>query len=367
MEPEATSTEMDEEESSVSLPFPKTRWGRGLYGLFVIVLPVFSFSALEPLKPEWQSGRVSDYTILFLFPQASLLFFPLLAYSIICYLLLLFRPTHFAKSFLVRLGIYTGVLLALQYSILVLLYALDSTIYIIALVWIFPLIWTLIYRWAVARWTAEKVNRALLFLVSAAVVTATSLTKGSAAFLLVVMLVMAGPFWCFLLALRAVLWLFKNYETRLILSRGLGLTAWFAAYGVALRFDILKMVELYHTLPTTPPPDCYIATAAARGHPQFVHSWSVQRSDGRIMQVNKQLQRLKCGELALLAVNPHLHRLLRRIYDRVGKDLAESIQHAYLADLAYLLLKPWEWLVGFLLKILIPEIDSISKKIYMPH
>jgi hypothetical protein len=124
------------------------------------------------------------------------------------------------------------------------------------------------------------------------------------------------------------------------------------------------MYELYAALPKQPPPDCYIATAAARGHRQVVQSWTVQRTDGTSLRVNAQLQQLKCAELALMAIHPRLHQVLRRIYDGLGKPLARRLQNPFLADMAYLLLKPWECLARFLLKRVIPEIDSISKKMY---
>jgi len=176
---------------------------------------------------------------------------------------------------------------------------------------------------------------------------------------------MAAPFWSFLIGLRAAVWLLKNSEMKLRLPQGLGMAAWLAAYAAAWRFDILKMYESYAALPSTPPPDCYIATAAARGHPRFVRAWTVQRVDGTSMQVNTQLQRLKCAELALLAIHPRLHKLLRKIYDTLGKPLARRIQNPFLADIAYLLLNPWEGLAGLILKRIIPELDSISKEIYI--
>ena len=362
MELETVSDQMDDKAPSISLPFPNAWWWRVLYGLFVTTLPVFSFWATELLKPEWQNGELRSYIILLLFPEASLLFFPLLVYSIICYLLLLLMPTRFAHSFVVRAGIYTGVLLALQYSIL-LMYAAGSPVYLLVLVWIFPLIFLVIYRWAVARWTARNVNNALFILIPAALLVGVLTARGNVLLLALVVLTMGAPFWSLLLALQAANWLFKNYETKFTLLRGFELTAWLAAYAAAWRFDILKMYELYAALPKEPP-NCYIATAAARGHPQFVQAWTVQGVNGKSMQVNSQLQRLKCAELALLVVNPRLHTFLRQIYDVMGKRLVRRIQNPFLADAAYLLLKPWEWLAGSILKVIVPEIDSISKKMY---
>ena len=355
---------MDAKVPPVSLPFPTTWWGRVFYALFITLLPIFSFWATDLLKPEWQNGQLDSYIILLLFPEASLLFFPLLIYSIICYLLLMLRPTHFAQAFVIRAGVYTGVLLALHYSIVVLVYAFDSYAYIVALIWIAPLVFSPLYRWAVSKWTRITVNNVLFLLIFGVLVIGTLVTRGFIPAIFLIALIMAAPFWSFLIALRAAIWLYKSYEAKLTLAHGLGLTAWLGAYATAWRYDILKMYELYATLPPQPPPDCYIATAAAHGHPRLVRAWTVQREDAKLIQVNRQLQLLKCAELALLAIYPRWHKWLRKVYDVMGKFLARKIQNPFLADMAYLCLKPFEWLAGIILKLIIPEIDLISSKIY---
>jgi hypothetical protein len=83
------------------------------------------------------------------------------------------------------------------------------------------------------------------------------------------------------------------------------------------------------------------------------------------MQVNGQLQRLKCAELALMAVSPRVHEVLRRMYDVVGKALARRIKNPFLADVAFLLLKPAEWFAIFILKNIVPEIEAVSRRIYV--
>ncbi len=361
---EAASDGVAKSRPSISLPFPEAVWGRVAYAVYIIALTSAAFWTMGGLKPEWQSGKLSDYIALFLMPEASLVFFFLLGYSVICYLFLLIAPVRFSQIFLIRFGIYTGTLLALQYSILSVPVLLNTGIGAVFLVvWIFPLVVPVIHRWAVARWTAATITNILFVLIAVALVG--GIWIGGGIFFLLAALTMATPFWSFLIALRATLWLLKNYETSLTLPRGLELAAWLAAYAFAWRFDILKMYELYAALPTQPPGNCYIATAAARGHPRFVQSWTVRRADGRSMQVNVQLQRLKCAELALMAVSPRLHKSLRQIYDIVGKQLARRIQNPWLADITYFLLKPCEWFAEFLLKIMISEIDSIAKRMYL--
>ena len=359
-----TATDQNEmNETSTTPQFPVTGWWRVWYGLFIIVLPAFSFWAIEIFKPEWQSGDLQAYLALLLSAKTSLLFLFLLAYSIICYILLLTNPHRIAESFLIRFGVYGGVVLALQYSIFLLLYLFDNVFsYAIVFVWLFPLYFPRFYRWAVRRWNARMVGYLLAILIVTAFVIAISTTR-EFLFFVIVALVIAGPFWCFLMAVQATLWLLKNYESKFTLPRGLSVTAWLAVYAAAWRYDILKMYELYSQLPTVPP-DCYIATAAAQGHSKFVGSQTIQLAGGKIMRVNHQLQIFKCAELALMAVAPQLHKIMRRIYDLIGKPLARKIQHPFLADVAYLLLKPFEEVARFVLKITIPEIDSRLKEVY---
>ena len=91
-------------------------------------------------------------------------------------------------------------------------------------------------------------------------------------------------------------------------------------WGDAIRRQQSRSVtgRVYSKLPLEDPSGCYIATAAARGHPAIVKSWPVQLAGGKILQVNRQLAILKAGELALRALAPRLHCALRWIYDFVG-------------------------------------------------
>jgi hypothetical protein len=357
----------------VSTPFPESWWGKLLYGLFIVVMPILAFWATELFKPEWQSGEFSDYLILLLFPKASLLFFPLLAYSIVCYWLLLIDAVRYSQIYTVRLGIYTALILAFQYSVLSALFLFNgsfswNSLYLIGL-WLLPLFSPRIYRSLVNRWSAKAVNNTLLLLGIAIFFASALIMKNllSPLVFLLVVLTVAAPFWSLLMALQAAIWLYKTHEFKLTVPRGLGLATWIAGYVAAWRFDILKMYELYAALPPQPPPDCYIATAAAQGHSQFVGSWLVRRVTGETMRVNKQLQILKCAELALMAVQPRLHEAFRRVYDVVGKSLAGRMQNPFLGDIAYLLLKPCDWLARVILRMIVPEIDSISNEMYVNY
>lgn len=346
--------------------FPVRGWRRIWYALFVIVFPSFSFWGIAALKPEWQSGDMRDYLALLLSAEASLIFLFLLAYSVICYILLLIDPDRFAKWFLIRFGIYSGILLALQYSILLLLFLVNN-VYSLAvlLVWFLPFYFPKLYHMTIEKWVRRYVSVWVLLIVVIAygiliVIFEQAITP---LFLIFIGMVASAPFWSFLLAGQAALWLYKHYETRLTLPRGLGVTAWLASYVAAWRYDILKMYELYAQLPPEPP-TCYIATAAAQGHLNFVGSRAIQLANGKSMQVNRQLQIFKCAELALMAIAPRLHKFVRRIYDVLGKSLARKIQNPFLADVAYLSLKPFEWIAQSVLRLIIGDVQAYSNYIY---
>lgn len=344
--------------------FPVRGWWKIFYAVFLLIIPAFSFWAVAAIKPEWQSGDRDAYVPLLMLPEAAVFFLILIAYSIVCYLLLLFYSDRFAKFFAVRLGIYTGVFLALQYTILLGAYLFyNAKSLAILLVWFLPLYLPKLYRLSIVKKVLNFVRPWMIAVVLIAYAVIVAAIRDQAfipLFLVFLGLIAAGPFWSFLIAMQASIWLLNYHETNFTLPRGLGIAAWLASFIVAWRYDILKMYELYAQLPPVPPPDCYIATAAAQGHPRFVGSRMVQLANGHSMQVNRQLQVFKCVELALMAVAPRTHKVLRRMYDFLGKPLARMIRYPLLADAAYLLLKPFEWAAGSILRRIVPEVMSIS-------
>lgn len=368
MNPELLPDRKGTKEPSSTLPFPKQSWGRLLYALLIIAIPIIAFVGVDATRPDWwQSGELYTYVELVLSPEASLLFFVLLAYSVICYLLLLISPTQYAHSFIVRFGIYSGALLILQYSIIgsVLLVSLTSfnvliNVFLAAAV---LSIFSKIYNWATTRWAHHTINIIVaVFLIALSIVS--SIYSREHWLIIIGAVLFATPFWIFLISFRVINWLIRNFEARLTFPHATTLVAWISAYVAAWRFDILKMFELYATLPKYGPWDCYIATAAAQGHPRFVGSYKIILANEKPLSVNRQLQILKCAELALLVTSPKAHRMIRRIYDKLGRPLASRIRNPFVADIAYLLLKPCELFAMIVLKLVLPEFETISRKIY---
>jgi hypothetical protein len=173
----------------------------------------------------------------------------------------------------------------------------------------------------------------------------------------------ASPVVCFVILLLTAVPLFRIHDKPYIWSKARfsGLAAWLTGYTAAWSYSIYQMFELYNALPKEPP--CYVVTAAAQGHPGFVGSRPVSASSG-IIWVNRQLQTLKCAELVLQVLAPRLHRALRFVYNIIGPVLARRLTHPFLADIAYLSLKPAELLARFALRFLIPNLDEYASRLY---
>ena len=99
--------------------------------------------------------------------------------------------------------------------------------------------------------------------------------------------------------------------------------------------------------------DCFVATAASRGHSELVGE--------RSGSLTRQLATFKAGELALRAMRPAWHRALRRVYDRHGPAAARGLTGPWRADLAHVLLAPAAALVRLVLAVALPGWDEGSR------
>ncbi|MEM9588668.1 MAG: DUF6688 family protein, partial [Planctomycetota bacterium] len=135
---------------------------------------------------------------------------------------------------------------------------------------------------------------------------------------------------------------------------------WIAGYLAACRYAIWMSLYQYEKLPKTPPSNCYVATAATQGHPRLVGS--CQNCSG--FPANDQLRTLKAFELAIRAVSPACHRVLRSWYDRVGPPVARRITNPWLADLCYVSLKPAEWIAAAMLRLALGRRTRFIRSLY---
>ena len=96
---------------------PEAWYGRFLYAFVTIITPAIAFT-MHHSSPvgmaEWQSGT-DAYLEILLGGDINQMFYPFILYAIASMILLLIAPQRFAPYFAVRLGIYTGTILVVQY------------------------------------------------------------------------------------------------------------------------------------------------------------------------------------------------------------------------------------------------------------
>ncbi len=309
----------------------------------------------------WQSGDTEVYASLFLQYPALLYFLPLLAYCMVAISAIVFRP-RLRSQFWVRLGLCTGVILSIQYLIAVLVTSSFTTLVagavaaplLALIVWLATLA-TRHYR----RFTIRQIMIATL-VVAAALTFGPMLGESFWSWVLspVAVLFVAGPALCCLTYCRTAVTVgydayvtqprtivddFRSRRFERVVKVVLPALSWLSAYFFAWRYAIESVMLEYQKLPTTQP-DCYVASAAANGHPRFVKSRRVAGL-GRHAVLNAQMQRLKFLEFAFRTAMPKAHRVMRAVYNRVGPVLASACQCSILfADVSFIALKPLEWL-----------------------
>jgi hypothetical protein len=334
-----------------------------------VILPAacFALSATgTPWGPEWQDGSRSAYLGLMLSGKCGWPFVPLLLFSMASLMGVLWDPERAARTGWQRLGVCTGVAMAVQF--VAMQAAVMST-------------WRSLIVQCLAVFAAVVVGVPAIALSLEVLTASRAAAKGWArvmAWLLVVgatapvvPALFAAPAlaaWAYLSACRWM-WDVRCDDARRAREAGApvparrrdawgllaALVAWPAAYVLAWRTAYGQAVAVYQALPTANP-DCYIATAAARGHGWVVRSRPVATPCGDF-RCNRQLRVLKCAEVAVKVAWPGGHRLVRAAYDRIGPVLVRRMKWRWTADLAYLLLKPAEWSGDLLLRRLVPAYD----------
>ena len=102
----------------------------------------------------------------------------------------------------------------------------------------------------------------------------------------------------------------------------------------------------YASLPDKAP-DCFIVTAAGRGHATFVGTHIEIERNGHKRLVNQQLITFWQFEDLWRNFAPRSHRIFRCGYNRVGPIIAAQIKSPWLADFTYIVIKPLELVAKF--------------------
>ncbi|MHC4605936.1 MAG: DUF6688 family protein [Planctomycetota bacterium] len=353
---------------------------RILYAIGGGILPILYFALSferPPNGPSWQSGEFADYLTLLLGGPATYVFYPLLAYSTLSLIVTIICPMFCARRWPYRFGVYSGAILALHFSLILTVAnladnpgLLQSFLTIAAWACLLSGMTVVAVR-GVRRKRASRrffcsrnvlILSFILFAVYSIPLKGVRAMRSPDDVLLVLALypLLAASYWAFVtygfLSLQILHTRLPSAPARV---RWGYLAAWLGAYAATLWLSIVRAIEMYNSLPTEPPENCYISTAAARGHPGVVGSQVVAN-----FRVNRQMRVFKCAEIALLALAPRLHRACRRVYDRAGPRLAACLVHPLAADAAYLALKPWEWLCLGALKVSVPDLERRLQQLY---
>ncbi len=326
-----------------------------------VILPAICFEMGFPERPHWQSGNLGDFAALLLSHKPSLVIYPFLLYNVTCMGMLIVRRDRSSEFFVVRFGIYTGVVLALQYWVIfslafpgdqsvagcLFITGLGAAIFAVT-AWIVLMVVISVIsavRKINSKWLCVFIGLAVFIELFVRVLFDESIFS---------MLAGVG-FFCSLMcspALTLGAYAFMSWSLirhsptwrfRFTLAQLMILLTWAAVYMAAWRTAVVLMWLEYAKLPTEPTGDCYIATAAAAGHRRVVGGKMCSCRSGKRFPVNDQMRCFKATELALLALCPTAHRMCRTFYDRLGPRLASRLVHPLLADMAYVTLKPAEW------------------------
>lgn len=113
-------------------------------------------------------------------------------------------------------------------------------------------------------------------------------------------------------------------------------------------FSVILSKRLYLQLPDQHP-DCFVVSAAMRGHQTITGPFYLYNHGGRIRQANIQLITFWRLEALWAKSSPATHRSFRQLYNCLGPVAASLIGPRWAGDLAYFFLKPPEGIARSLL------------------
>ena len=367
-----------------------TRFALFCLGVVVPLLFVIaSFANFVP-KPDWQSGKLYDIVGFLLHPAGSLSIYPFVIYSAVSLAFYLYNEDSYGDAFWVRLGIGSGALVSVWYCIVysmtivhvdaddprtwivaVMVFGIQcmAAYFVVAVCYLLHRFWTQKNTARRDRWILITLSLTGIYLVCRFLIFGPQSAGRSFLMLpifpfvvFVALLLCAPGFALFTYSLTSVRIFFSRKSSRqLSLFEAMTITTWIAGFLAACRLSIKMSLSAYSALPTERPSNCYVATAAARGHQRFVGVTHL-RSDG--MPINDQLCRLKAFELMLMALLPRCHRLVRLAYDRIGPSIVSRLTNKTAADLAFISLKPAEWFASITLWIVLGKETGLIRRLY---
>lgn len=358
-----------------------------LYVITGIVLPIVAFSCAAPngswaADSPWQNGEFWVYAALLLRWPSVLAFYPLLALSIVSMALFLWDRARFTKYLVVRVGIYGGVMIAMLFSwliyaptdhvaeavaktIVVVVIIIVASLTTVGLVWaLFVILGAMLlqrYGWKrIAVFAAFGIGAVYFIAVLGGADPTVIFVPPVAIF---IASLAASPAWT-VAAYACASYKVYNEHAK---SRGgwslmslMGISTWVVGLFGSWRAAMDLAIAHYAYLPKENP-NCFVCSAAARGHRRFVGAVPIRLCDADVLWVNQQLRIFKAAEIVISVKSPKVHRILRGVYNAIGPRLARQLSAPWAADAAYMILKPAEWTARVVLGIAGVRRDSVAR------
>ena len=325
-----------------------------------------------PMGPEWQSGLLKDKLAFAIAGSSGYPMYPLLGFCIVSMTVYLYDQN--LKHFVGKLGIYSGILVALWYLFLFDLVINETTgwprsifhnllMIVVAagfaavIVGIIKLAHNLSPSSQVTEYT-RQFSKYVLMALLLFFLLGLALSRGGLFFLALFFTLYFGVYWALLTYSYVSFRVFRDSSSlskNFSLLQFLTTVSWLGAFMGMCRVSVMASMVEYSKLPLEPPSGCYVVTAAARGHAWFV------KADDNLCQrfpVNRQLCRLKAFEIVVKSIWPRAHRLFRKIYDTLGPIVANRLSNRLFADLAYVSLKPVEWIAAISVRVVVGKTAS---------
>ena len=329
-----------------------------------VILPACCFLVClnnPPVLDMYQSGELEIYTALLVMWPSCAPMLPLVAFSMASFLAWLFRP-DLSRFFVVRLGLYSGLLLTIQYLVIVVLMTGPFS-FIVALFAgpiLFGLVYVLAYfamrlkRFSIAHLMMLTTIVALIFLISRILGVRETLQAGGLLFFATCIADPVLSVFPYAVASRRV---WQSDQSTSLPAWCCIWILWGVYWWASWRASIVIMMDEYAQL--SPNPNCYLCGVAAQGHRWL--TGAERTRDGRHV-VSPQLRQLKFLEFAWRAAFPQFHRRLRWGYDIVGPPVAKQLQgFPMLATLGHLCLLPLQGAAFLTAKCLAIPRDSVDR------
>ena len=369
MQTSSDNREHEPNDLATSLKSLNLRISLGVHGILLPIIGLFATVVGVPGSAIWQSGEWTDKLSFALSAGCGWPILPFSIFAMVSMGRVILDETDAISKAWVRFGIFSGVFVCGWY-----LFALSSTVFdsplsALGLLFFAAICLVVIHGWSLVETElATLISIIIAAAILAVMVVVIVIATAGIGWLLEIRLILSAPMAFIIYFGMSIRILMLHLPARrFTLSQLMAWVTWLVAFAAALQKTIALSFAKYSLLPLEPlSDDCYVATAASKGYPAIVGSQRIPATNNQPVIVNQQLATFKAAELTLRAISPTAHRWFRSIYNRLGPRAAAKLRGPLIATVAYLFLKPAEWLCRIVLQIFLGHSTyQLSKELYL--